>query len=111
MARRQTVFRNSKAIAGAALTGFGMFILYEHLAAAVAWLSHVLGANSSEALGVVPAVILASRKSCRPMAAITTAFCRLSSSTCWYHPGHCCWLWPERFCRGIASRTMSTHLQ
>ena len=59
MTRRRTTFRSSKAIAGAALAGFGMFILYEHLAAAVAWLSHLLGANSSEALGVVPAVILA----------------------------------------------------
>jgi uncharacterized membrane protein len=59
MAGQRTSFRSSKAIAGAALAGFGMFILYEHLADAVAWLSHVLGANSSDALGVLPAVILA----------------------------------------------------
>jgi hypothetical protein len=59
MARQRTAFRSSKAIAGAALVGFGMFILYENTAGAVAWLSHFLGANSSEALGVLPAVILA----------------------------------------------------
>src|SRR5438477_1633337 len=59
MARQQTAFRRSKSIAGAVLVGFGMFILYENLAGAVAWLSHVLGADSSEALGVLPTVILA----------------------------------------------------
>jgi len=59
MTRRRTTFRSSRAIVGGALAGFGMLILYEHLAAAVAWLSHVLGGNSSETLGVVPAVILA----------------------------------------------------
>ena len=42
--------------------GFGMFILYENLAGAVAWLSHVLGTNSPEALGVLPAVILAASR-------------------------------------------------
>ena len=59
MARQRTAFRSSKSIAGAVLVGFGMFILYENLAGAVAWLSHVLGADSSQALGVLPAVILA----------------------------------------------------
>ncbi len=59
MARQRTAFRSSKSIAGAALVGFGMFIQYEKLAGAVAWLSHVLGANSPEALGILPAVILA----------------------------------------------------
>jgi hypothetical protein len=52
-------FRSTKSIVGAALLGFGMFILYEHLAEAVAWSSHVLGANSFEALGVLPAFMLA----------------------------------------------------
>jgi hypothetical protein len=59
MARQRTAFRSSKSIAGAVLVGFGMFILYGNLAGAIAWLSHVLGANSSERLGVLPAVILA----------------------------------------------------
>lgn len=59
MARQRTAFRSSKSIAGAVLVGFGMYILYGNLAGAIAWLSHVLGANSSEGLGVLPAVILA----------------------------------------------------
>jgi hypothetical protein len=36
-----------------------MFILYENLAGAVAWLSHVRGANNFGALGVWPAFLLA----------------------------------------------------
>jgi hypothetical protein len=49
MARQGTGFRSSKAIAAAALAGFG----------AVAWLSHLLGAHTSEAPGVLSAVIAA----------------------------------------------------
>ncbi|HMK31268.1 MAG TPA: hypothetical protein VK473_16410 [Terriglobales bacterium] len=45
-------------MAGAALSGFGIIILYENLAGAARWLSHMLGANGSEALGVFPSVIL-----------------------------------------------------
>jgi hypothetical protein len=59
MTRLRRKFRSSKSIAGAALVGFGMFILYEHLAGAVAWSSHVLDANSFEALGFLPAFMLA----------------------------------------------------
>jgi len=59
MARQRTAFRSTKSIAGAAFLGLGMFILYGNLAGAVAQVRHVLGANGSEALGVVPAVILA----------------------------------------------------
>ena len=59
MARRRMIFRSSRSIAGAVLVGLGMFVLYENLAGAVAWLSHVLGANGSEALGVLPAFVLA----------------------------------------------------
>jgi uncharacterized membrane protein len=55
MARQRATFRSSKSIAGAVLIGVGMFVLYENLAGAIAWLSHV----RHEALGVVPAVILA----------------------------------------------------
>jgi len=54
MARQRTAFRRSKSYAGAALVGVGMFVLYENLAAAVAWLSHV----RHEAMGALPAVIL-----------------------------------------------------
>ena len=59
MTRLRRNFRSTKSIAGAALVGFGLFILYENLAGAVAWLSHLLGANSFEALGVLPAFMLA----------------------------------------------------
>jgi hypothetical protein len=54
MAWQWSALRSSKTIAGAVLVGFGMFVLYENLAAAAAWLRHV----RSEALGVVPAAIL-----------------------------------------------------
>jgi hypothetical protein len=54
MARQGITFRSSRSIAGAALVVVGMFVLYENLAAAVAWLSHV----RYEAMGMVPAVIL-----------------------------------------------------
>ena len=59
MTRLRRNFRSTKSIAGTALVGFGLFILYENLAGAVAWLSHLLGANSFEALGVLPAFMLA----------------------------------------------------
>jgi hypothetical protein len=59
MTRLRRNFRSTKSIAGAALVGCGMFILYENLAGAVAWLGHILGPNSFEALGVLPAFILA----------------------------------------------------
>jgi len=58
MAARQRALRISKSIAGAALLLLGMFILYANLAAAVARSSHVL-AHSAQALGVVPALVLA----------------------------------------------------
>jgi hypothetical protein len=35
-----------------------MFTFYENLAVAGAWLTHLIGASSSEALGVLPALIL-----------------------------------------------------
>jgi hypothetical protein len=59
MTRLRRNFRGTRSIAGAALVGFGMFILYENLAGAVAWLSHVRGANNFGALGVLPAFLLA----------------------------------------------------
>jgi hypothetical protein len=59
MTRLRRNFRSTRSIAGGALVGFGMFILYENLAGAAAWLSHAVGANSFEALGVLPAFMLA----------------------------------------------------
>jgi hypothetical protein len=58
MTRLRRNFRSTKSIAGTALVGFGLFILYENLAGAVAWLSHLLGSNSFEALGVLPTLVL-----------------------------------------------------
>ena len=55
----QTKFPSSKSIAGGALLGFGMFILYENLACTTAWLGHVLGASGSNSIGILPSVILA----------------------------------------------------
>jgi putative Mn2+ efflux pump MntP len=59
MAPQQTIIRISKSIAGAILVGLGMFSLYENVHGAVARLSHTLGANGSQALGLLPAVFLA----------------------------------------------------
>jgi hypothetical protein len=58
MAARRTVLGGVKSIVGTALLMLGTFILYENLSGAVARLSHMLE-NSSESLGVVPAVVLA----------------------------------------------------
>ncbi|MGC2766125.1 MAG: hypothetical protein WB607_11535 [Candidatus Acidiferrum sp.] len=57
MAAKKTVFRIYKSIAGAALFVVGMFILYQNLAAAVSRLTQAL-ANSSAALGILPATVL-----------------------------------------------------
>ena len=59
---RQAGFRGSSSIAGAALVGLGAFILYENLAEAIARLSHFLGANSCDGLGILPAVVLAASR-------------------------------------------------
>jgi len=62
MAKRAAFLQSSKALAGAALVGLGMFVLYQNLAGMVGSVNHVLGANSSEALGILPAVILAASR-------------------------------------------------
>jgi hypothetical protein len=59
MARQPAASQSSKSIVGAALVGIGTLILYETLAGDVAQLRHVLDANGSDALGVLPAVVLA----------------------------------------------------
>ncbi len=46
-------------MAGAALVGFGIVILYVNLAGAVTWLSHVLGAASSHSVGALTVLIVA----------------------------------------------------
>jgi hypothetical protein len=57
MAGQRTAF--SKSIGAATLVGVGTLILYETVAGDVAQLRHVLDANGSDALGVLPAVVLA----------------------------------------------------
>lgn len=63
MASLQTAIRSSKSIAGAALLGLGMFILYKNMACAVVWVRLVLCANCSQEVGVLPAFILALSRS------------------------------------------------
>jgi hypothetical protein len=58
MKPQRTILRISKSIAGAIFVGLGMFVLYENVAGAVARLSHILGANGSHALGILPAAFL-----------------------------------------------------
>jgi hypothetical protein len=53
MAGSQTTIRCAKSIAGAALIGLGVVLLYENLSGAIVRLRLVLGANGSEALGVL----------------------------------------------------------
>jgi hypothetical protein len=53
------IFQTAKLVAGAALAGLGIFILYGNLSGAVARSRHVLGANGSGALGALLAVIMA----------------------------------------------------
>lgn len=59
MTQQRRTFRAFKSIAGTAFLGLGAFILYGNLSGALSRLRHVLGANGSEALGIVPAGIIA----------------------------------------------------
>jgi hypothetical protein len=49
MARTQTAIRRAKSIAGVALVGFGVFLLYQSLSEAIVRWRLVLGANGSDA--------------------------------------------------------------
>lgn len=69
MARQRTAFRSFKPIAAATLAGFAMFLLYENLGGAVAWLSHVFGADSCHASGVLSTVMVAISQAFDPHAA------------------------------------------
>jgi hypothetical protein len=57
MAKHQIIFRGSRSIAGPALFGVGLFILYQNVGGAVACATHILLHHSSS-LGTVPALIL-----------------------------------------------------
>lgn len=58
MAGQNEGFGASKTIAGAALAGLGLFILYGNLAREAVRITHVLSANGFAALGLFPAAIL-----------------------------------------------------
>jgi hypothetical protein len=55
-------FERAKSIAGAALVGLGIFILYENLDRAATQLSHLVGTIPGKPLGVLPTVILAASR-------------------------------------------------
>jgi len=57
--RRKNVSRSSRSIAGTALIGLGLFILFENLVGAVDALRHLLSANGLEGAGVLLAIVFA----------------------------------------------------
>jgi hypothetical protein len=71
-----------KPIAGAALAGIGMFILYLHLTAAVDGLRHILGAGSSAALALLVAIPSVSQAS-QAYAADHHRFLQRALVSCW----------------------------
>jgi hypothetical protein len=66
MSGQRTAFY--KSIGGATLVGVGTLVLYENPAGEIAQLRHVLGANGSDGLGVLPAVVLATSQAVRACA-------------------------------------------
>lgn len=58
MSKHRVTFRASRSIAGPALLGVGLFILYQNVGGVVACASHILLHHNSS-LGTVPALILA----------------------------------------------------
>ena len=59
MARQRTLSQTLKSIAGSALVGPGLFILFGNLDGAAARLNHLLATPPGEGLGVLSSVILA----------------------------------------------------
>ena len=59
---QQTLVGCAKSIAGIALIGLGIFVLYENLHQAATQLIHLLGVIPGEALGGLPTVILAASR-------------------------------------------------
>jgi len=59
MATQHTSCQTLKSIAGSALVGPGLFLLFGNLDGAAIRLSHLLGAAPGEALGVLSSVIFA----------------------------------------------------
>lgn len=59
MARQQRFSETFRSIAGGALVGLGLHILFGNLDRAAAQLKHLSGPASGETLGVLPSVVLA----------------------------------------------------
>jgi hypothetical protein len=81
MAMQQTFYGRAKSIAGAALVGVGIFILYENMDRTATQLSHLLGTIPGEPLGVLPTVILAASRVLQVYAADHQRFLH----TCLHH--------------------------
>jgi hypothetical protein len=59
---RQTFFGSPKSIAGVALVGLGITVLYQNLDGATTQLSQLICTTRGEALGVLPSVVLVSAR-------------------------------------------------
>jgi len=60
MTRQHRLSESFKSIAGAALVGLGLHLLWGNLDRAATQLSHLLGTAAGETLGVLPSAVLAS---------------------------------------------------
>jgi hypothetical protein len=59
---RQTFFGSPKSIAGIALVGLGITVLYRNLDGATTQLSNLIGTTRAEPLGVLPSLVLVSAR-------------------------------------------------
>ncbi|HUO27015.1 MAG TPA: hypothetical protein VMU61_15205 [Candidatus Aquilonibacter sp.] len=56
---RDTLSKRMKSIAGTALVGTGIFVLYQNILCSIAQLKHALGVEVSQTGGIPPAVVQA----------------------------------------------------
>jgi len=83
MALQRTTFQSTRSIAGVALAGIGMFILYLHLTAGVTRLSQMLGEGGSKALALLLSVIPSLSQVLQAYAADHHRFAQLMLVSCW----------------------------
>jgi len=90
MATQHTSCQTLKSIAGSALVGPGLFLLFGNLDGAAIRLSHLLGAAPGEALGVLSSVIFAAsfdhQRLCQGLPQML------------YHSGRSSWSSSGRYC-------------